>query len=164
MWDRRHIPDSGNIKAGTLKRTDSCLTPATRTLNIYFHLPQAMHHGFAGGITSRHLSRIRSALSRTLKPGRSRTSPGYGIPLRVSEGYYGIVEGRLDVSPPGRNRFTFPPPCFGSLLLWHPTLLVNGLNYFLAMPRLWPLPATVLRGPRLVRALVRVRCPLTGKP
>ena len=58
--------------------------------------------------------------------------------------------------------WTYAPIAFADLAFSAP--FYPPLNYFFVMPRLCPLPATVLRGPRLVRALVRVRCPLSGKP
>ncbi len=63
MRDRRHIPDSDYIKAGTLQGTDSRLAAAARTLNIYLYLPQAVYHGFPGGIASCHLGCIRRAFA-----------------------------------------------------------------------------------------------------
>jgi hypothetical protein len=63
MRDRRHIPDSDDIKARTLQRTNSRLAATARALDIYLYLPQAVYHGFPGGIASRHLGRIRRAFA-----------------------------------------------------------------------------------------------------
>jgi hypothetical protein len=133
MGDVCYILNPDNIETGTLQRADSCLTSAARAFNIYLYLPQAVYHSFPGGITGRHLSRVRRTFAGTFKSGCSRASPGQGISLGVGKGYYRIVEGRLDVSPSGGNGFALSPSRFGSPLLWHPALLVKSLNYFLVI-------------------------------
>ena len=107
MRDGCYIPDSGNVKSGTLQGADSRLAAAAGTLDIYFNLTQAVCHGFSCCIAGCHLSRVRRAFAGTLKPGRSGASPGQGIPLRVGKGYQGIVKAGLNVGPTGRDRFPF---------------------------------------------------------
>ena len=101
MRYRCNVPDSGNVKAGTLQGTDGCLTAAARSLHIDLNLPQPVNHGLAGGVTSRHLGGVRGAFTGTLETGGSGTSPGNGIALGVGQRYYGIIKGRLYVSPAG---------------------------------------------------------------
>jgi len=165
MRNRGHISDTGNMKPCALKRPNSRLTPTARPFNIDIYLTQAVLHSFSRRLLSCQLSSIGSAFARAFKSGCARTSPGENIPLEVSKSYYSIIKGRLNIRLSCWNRFALPS-FFTSFLLRHSKLSFNYVMavYFLATPRLFPLPATVLREPRLVRALVRVRCPLTGRP
>jgi hypothetical protein len=99
MRDGRNVLYPGNIKAGTLQGTDSCLAAATRTFNINLYLPQSMYHRFAGGITGRHLGGVGCAFAGTLESGRAGASPTQGVPLRVGKGYDGIIKAGLYISP-----------------------------------------------------------------
>ena len=63
MGNGCYVPDAGNIKSGTLKRADSRLTSASRALDIYLHLAQAMYHGFSRGVPGCHLGSERSAFA-----------------------------------------------------------------------------------------------------
>ena len=165
MRDRSHISNTGNVKPCALEGTNSRLTPTARSFNINIYLTQAVLHSPSRCLLSCQLSSVGSTLTRALKPGCSRTSPSDNISLGVSKSNYSIIKCRLDIRSPRWNRLAFSS-FSSSLLLRHSNPSFNHIMaiYFLVTPRLFPLPATVLREPRLVRALVRVRCPLTGKP
>jgi hypothetical protein len=127
MRNGRYVPDSRNVQSGTLQGADCRLAAAAWTLDVYFYLTEAVYHSFPGGVAGCHLSRVGCAFAGALETGRAGASPGQGIPLRVREGYDGIIEAGLYISPAGGDRFPFPPPRFYFSLLWHPVLLVPVL-------------------------------------
>ena len=92
MRNRGYVPDSGDVKPGTLERADRCLTATTGAFNVYLHLPQAMFHSLPGGITGCQLRRIWRTFTRTLEAGGAGASPSDDIPLWVGKGHYRIIK------------------------------------------------------------------------
>ncbi len=160
MRYRRHILDRGYHNSGCLNGTDRSLTPAARTFHQHLHLPQTVFSSFLGSLLCCHLGCIWRAFPRPLEPRCARAAPGDDIPLSIGHDHDSIVECGLDVSPTFAYLFSLSSSATAPSFSRHDYLL----RYFFARPRLCPRPATVFRGPRLVRALVRVRCPWTGKP
>src|SRR5579863_211716 len=125
-----------------------------------------MLHCLACRRFSGDLRGIRRTLTRTFEALPTGAAPGDDVAIGVGQGDYGVIKGCLNVRLPTRNRLAFTPP---GLARWF--LFVSGAfchtyaiplrRYFLAVALF--LPATVLFGPRRVRALVRVRCPRTGR-
>ncbi len=174
----RHISDASHGNPGGLQRPNSGLSTSPRPPDVHLHLAQSKLHTLLGGVFGRPLCSVGRSLTRSLEARRSSASPGKHITLVVCKGYYGVVEGRLYICPSLGDEllltFSAPwPP-------WHSSPLQPLSPYFrrslLQTLRLFSVdrkrdyfleteclrPATVLRAPRLVRALVRVRCPLTG--
>src|SRR5262249_15324888 len=127
----------------------------------------------------RHLRRIWSALSRSLEIGGTGAAPRQHISIGIRDGYQSIIECRLNVCSPARHRLPLalalapygPLRSFLRHAYWFPfpglrhpggaglSSLSPGAYFFAA----FFLPATVFFAPRRVRALVRVRCPCTGR-
>jgi len=135
----------------------------TYTPELYPVRFRAFGSGWAGatGRLGSDLGRKRGGLARTTETGATRGSPRQGVALTVGDRDDRVVEGRVDVcNAVGNVLLDFLAGALGSgnLLRCRITChLCSGSSYFFNAT-----PALV--GPLRVRALVRVRCPRTGRP
>lgn len=107
MRNRCDISNTRNVKTRGLKRTYGRLpsTPWAAYVNVY--LAQSVLHTTPCGGFRRSLGGVCSSLARSLESGRPCAPPGQDIALGISQGDDGIVECRLDISPPTWDCFTF---------------------------------------------------------
>src|SRR5438309_6079519 len=117
-----------------------------------------MLHRLTRCCLSGDLSGIRSALARTFEALSTSTTPRDNVTIGVGQSHNCIIKCCLNMGLPTRNGLAFTPPwlarCFLLVSCCH-TAAIPPRRYFLAVA--FFLPATVLFGPRRVRALVRVR-------
>jgi len=161
MGNRGYILNPGDENSRCLESSNCCFTTATRPSDIYLYLAQAVFLGPVSSSLGSQLSRIGGALSRPFEPGCAGTSPSNNIAFGVGNRNNSVIESRLNISLAFRNQLALSPSYSSSPF---PSHILSPFLYFLVAPRLCPRPATVLRRPRLVRALVCVRCPQTGRP
>ena len=157
MGDRGHVLDHADLQAGSLQRTDRSFTTGTGAFYIYFNGFQSMFHRSFG---SSFRSRLRGKRSRFSGASEAQTAgacPAERITLYIGNGHDGIVESGLDMSRTAFDILTSHGVCGWLFLL---QLLPSQLS----LPDYFFLLAIVFFGPLRVRALVLVRCPLTGRP
>lgn len=190
MRQRRHILDHPNRNSGSLQPGDRTLATRTRPFDTDFHFPHSELLGAVCANFSGSLCSKRSAFSAPLEPNGSSCRPAQNLSIGIGNGDQCVIEGRLDV----RNRLGNVTPDLFLLLLCHKNPSVarslSGApccltSFVFAIPSRLPtgerppgqslpdqcfisltpfFPATVLRTPLRVRALVLVLCPRTGRP
>ena len=119
--------------------------PEPGPLHADVHPAHAERHRLARALFGGDRRRERRGLLRTLEPGLARRAPRHRVPVRIGDRDGRVVERRADVGD-----------AFG---LDHALGLLSGSHYLVT----FFLPAIARRGPFLVRALVCVRWPRTGK-
>lgn len=171
----RGVGNGDNLHARRLQRANRHLSPRARSLDENVDLAQSMFHGFPSRRFRRHLRRIWSALAAPLEAVSPRAGPRDNVPTRVGHGDNRIVECRLNIglsprdvfsisSPNSGLAFTAPSPFCHSELIPPGWLLAPLELEERAMTYFFFRPPTARRGPRRVRAFVRVRCPRVGIP
>ena len=130
-------------------------------------LADAVLHTLSGRVLARSLRRERSGLPGAMESDGARASPGYRIALWVGKRDYRVVERGLYVRSSNRDRLALSSTCPWSSchIVLRPVYFADSgqqKRYFLFIVR--PRPATATRLPRLVRPLVFVLCPRTGRP
>src|SRR3954447_12478097 len=160
---RRDVSDLPDLEAGGLERADRGLPAGAGALDEHVDLAHAVLHGPARGGLGRQLGRERGRLAGALEAHLAGRGPGDDRTGRVGDRHDGVVEGALDMRLPVGDVLAFLAPdllycgpC--ARLRWH-----KSVRSYYFRPGFF-LPATVRFGPLRVRALVRVRCPRTGRP
>src|SRR5205807_691245 len=132
---------------------DGRLPARARALDEHVDLADPVLHRPAGALLGRQLSRERGRLARPLEAHVAGRGPGQHVALEIGDGDDRVVERALDVGHAVGDVLALTTPRAAAARL--------GLgHYFLT----FFLPATVFLGPFLVRALVWVRWPCTGRP
>ena len=104
MRNRSDILDGVDFEAGGLQCTDCGFTSGTRALDIDFDGLHTMIDGNLCGGFSGILCSERSRFLRTAEAELAGAGPGYGVALKVSDRYDGVVEGGLNMSRTVFNR------------------------------------------------------------
>src|SRR6266852_2100053 len=153
MRDGRDVRDRRHFETRRLKGADGGLAAGSRSLNEDLDLLEAVLHRAAGRRFGGDLGGKGRALARSLEALAAGAAPGEHVALGVGQRDHRVIEGGLDVCL-----------AHGDVLL----LAAAGADDFLLRHYFFSAAffrtPTVLRGPRRVRALVRVRCPRTGRP
>ncbi len=158
MWNWSNIFNHVYFQTCCLQCTNSSFTSCARSFNKYFYRFQSMDHGSFCSCFCSGLCCERSRFSGTSESESACTCPGNCVALSVCNSNNGIVKGRLDMSSAALNIFTFTTSWCGGFLT-----VVNFSHFSISLPYFFLL-AIVFFGPFLVRALVLVLCPLTGRP
>src|SRR5438132_1267678 len=153
VGDGRHVRDRGDLETRRLQGTDGGLAAGSRTLDEDLDLLEAVLHGAARRRLGGDLGGKGRALARPLEALAAGAAPGEDVALGVGQRHHRVVEGGLDVGLAHRDVLILAASGTDDFLLRH---------YFFSAA-FFRTP-TVLRGPRRVRALVRVRWPRTGRP
>ena len=98
MRYRGHVGNRRYSQTGSLYSANRRFTPRTRTFDKQGNFLQTHRLSCFNRLLRRQTRRERRTLARTFKPNRSRTAPGNGISLRVSDGDDGVVKGCEDVN------------------------------------------------------------------
>lgn len=178
MGDRGRVADRRNLEPRTGERTDGGLAAGTRTLYVYVDAPQSKIMCLPSRRCRRNLRSIRRVFPAPFEAHFSGACPRYCVAVLVGERDDHVVKRGLDVRLTIRldNDVLFADRSAAPLLpfrhvcsrnAFDRTCTVFGghasaLTFYLRGA--FFLPATVRRRPFLVRAFVRVRCPLTGSP
>lgn len=101
--NRRAILNRLDVETGRFESSDGAFTTAARTFDFYVHLSNAKLRSLFSCLLGRHLSRIRRALSTSLKTTRTSTRPAQRITLRVRDGHGGVIERRVDIHDASRH-------------------------------------------------------------
>lgn len=194
MRQRRDIFDRLDRQSRRLQARNGAFTPRPGTLDTNFDFFDTefgglLSTGFCGTLCGK-----RSALTAPLEARSARRRPAQHIAIQIGDCDGRVIERRLDVRDgtcdvpanflPNNFAHSSTPYADANVTLRPDELTARretqsatnlpGKSFMInqTKPRctryrisLTPfLPATVLRTPLRVRALVRVRCPLTGKP
>src|SRR5206468_3117260 len=151
--DRRHVGDRAHLEARRLQRADRRLAAGARPADEDLDRAHAVLQRLLGGGLRRRLRGERRRLAAALESLRSGRAPGDDVAVDVADRDDRVVERALDVRLPVDHVLALSAPGADDLLLGH---YFPALTFFL--------PATARFGPRLLRALVRVRWPRTGRP
>ena len=152
MRQWRNIFDRRDRQPNGLKRPDRGLATGTRPLDPDLDLLDPHGERFFAHHRCRLLCRVGGAFFRSLEPKTTGAGPAQNVPFEVAKRYDLIIKTGEDIRDPhlfGAHAFFTS----NDLLFYH---------FFSVGAAL--ITATVLRLPFLVRAFVRVRCPLTGNP
>src|SRR6266581_4822538 len=153
--NRRHIGDGGDLETRRLQGADGGLAAGSRALDEDLDLLEAVLHGAPRRRFGRDLGGKGRALARPLETLAAGAAPGEDVALGVGQRHDGVVEGGLDMRLAHDDVLLLAAAGADDFLLRHDCYFFASA--FLRTP-------TVLRGPRRVRALVRVRWPRTGRP
>src|SRR6266550_98402 len=153
--DRRDVGDRRDLETRRLQGSDGGLAAGSRALDEDLDLLEAVFHGATRRRLRGDLGGKRRALARALEALAAGAPPGEHVALGVGQRHDGVVEGGLDVRLAHDDVLLLASAGANDLLLGHD-------GYFFASAFLRT--PTVLRGPRRVRAFVRVRWPRTGRP
>lgn len=165
MRDGRHVGDGAHSQPRRLKSANGRFPSRPGALHKNIYLKHPIVHRVPCCPPRRLSGRKGSALSRAFETHRSAAGPVDDVPMRIGHRDDGVIESGMDVGQPPRHIALHPAtrPPLSSLTSSH--MSSNALSvaatdralYFFFIPRRRPRPGTVLRAPRLVRALVRVR-------
>ena len=160
MRDGRDVFDRHDLESCQIQRAYGGFSASTRAFDPNFDAAQSQFHRFLCGFRGCQLSGKRSVFPGAFETGGSRRCPRDHISEIIRERNDCIIKGRLD----GRYTFGVHPNFF--LLLRCGTFLwqFRYLLYYPFLPTFVFFLLTVRLGPLAVRALVFVRCPLTGNP
>src|SRR3954454_21127154 len=150
------VGDRADLQADRLQRPDGGLAAGAGTLHEHVDLAHAVLLRAAGSGLGCHLRGERCRLARALEAHLAGARPGDHVAQRVGDRDDRVVERALDVGVPVSDVLLL----LAAYLLRGRALLC-GRHYF--FPTFF-LPATVLRGPLRVRALVWGRGPGTARP
>src|SRR5438445_935707 len=153
--DGRDVGDRCDLETRRLQGSDGGLAAGSRTLDEDLDLLEAVLHRAACRRLGRDLGGKGRALARALEALAAGAAPGEDVALGVGQRHDRVVEGGLDVRLAHDDVLLFAAAGADDFLLRHDCYFFASA--FLRTP-------TVLRGPRRVRALVRVRWPRTGSP
>src|SRR4051794_972267 len=151
-----HVLNGADLEADRLQAPDGGLAAGAGTLHEHVDLAHAVLLRATCGRLGRHLRRERRRLAGALEAHLAGARPGDHVAHGVGDRDDRVVERALDVRVP-----------VGDVLLLFAAYLLRGRLLRCARHYFFPtffLPATVLRGPLRVRALVCVRWPRTGSP
>src|SRR2546421_753277 len=153
--DGRDVGDRGDLETRRLQGADGGLAAGSRALDEGLDLLEAVLHRaarprFGGGLRGKG-----RALARPLEALAAGAAPGEDVALGVGQRHDRVVEGGLDMRLTHDDVLLLAAAGADDFLLRHDCYFFASA--FLRTP-------TVLRGPRRVRALVRVRWPRTGSP
>src|SRR5688572_16565748 len=146
VGNRRDVLDGLHLKSGRRERLDRGLATAARAPHAHMHATHAGAQRLASRLFRGDRRRKRGALLGPLEARLARRTPRDRVPVHVRDRDRRVVEGRVDVRDP---------------LGFHDSLGLFARRHYLVT---FFLPAIARRGPFLVRALVCVRCPRTGRP
>src|SRR5258708_32998480 len=152
--DRRDVGDRADLQASRLQRADRRLTAGTRPAHEDLDRAHAVLERLLGGRLGGLLRRERRRLAAPLEALRAGRAPRDHVAVDVADRDDRGVERALDVRLLGYCVLALAAPRPHDLLLLGHYL--PALTFFL--------PATARFGPRLLRALVRVRWPPPGSP
>src|SRR3954447_6159621 len=144
-----HVLDGADLEADRLQAPDGGLTAGAGTLHEHVDLTHAVLLRATRGRLGGHLRGERRRLARALEAHLAGARPGDHVAQRVRDRDDRVVERALDVGVP-----------VSDVLLLLAAHLLRGRLLRCARHYFFPtffLPATVLRGPLRVRALVWVR-------
>src|SRR4051794_19763212 len=144
-----HVLDGADLEADSLQGTNGGLAAGAGTLHEHVDLAHAVLLRAAGSRLGSHLRGERRRLAGALEPHLAGARPGDHVAHRVGDRDDRVVERALDVRVP-----------VSDVLLLLAAHLLRGRLLLCARHYFFPtffLPATVLRGPLRVRALVWVR-------
>src|SRR5690606_9121470 len=148
--------NAGDLDAQRVQRTDGGFATGAGTLYTYVERLDAIFHGLATSLLGSNLCCERRGLARALETGATSRRPRQGVALAVGNGDDSVVERCVDVRDAVRYAlFDLLASARGAACGSFCHLLF--LDYFFR-------EAAARRGPLRVRALVRVRCPCTGRP
>src|ERR1700733_11837201 len=184
--DRRDVGNARDLQPAGVEGTHRRLATRTGAGHAHLDVLHPMLLGGGAGLLGRHLGRKRRALARTAKATATRGGPGQRIALPIGDRDDRVVERCMHVSDRVEHVFArllgLLRPAGRALLLWFlishrcgclcafSRSKTSSLLCFrdAARPQVLPGGAlsltACLRGPLRVRALVRVRCPRTGRP
>jgi hypothetical protein len=169
MRNRRYIANHAYFQARSCEGSDRRFSTRSRTTDSNIEGTHAVIPRLIGSVHRRLLRRERSSLTGTAEAKRAGALPGHYFPLVVGDGDDRVVERGLNVRQAERHILAF---FLLKLLLFafflgrccsaaccccrfrHGYVLAAAFFLFATVP---------LRGPFLVRALVCVRCPRTGR-
>src|SRR5882762_260345 len=152
--NRRHVADRANLQPSARQRLDRGLAPRPGALHAHVDALHAQVERFARRLLGRDGRGEGRRLLRSLEPRLARGTPRDGVPLQVGDRDQRVVERRRDVGDALRLDDFLGALGARRLRLCH-------LGYFFSKG--FFLPAIARRGPFLVRALVCVRWPRTGR-
>src|SRR6266581_1201318 len=152
--NRRDVGDRRDLETRRLQGADGGLAAGSRALDEDLDLLEAVLHRAARRRFGRDLGGKGRALARPLETLAAGAAPGEDVALGVGQRYDGVVEGGLDMRLAHDDVLLLAAAGADDFLLRHDCYFFASA--FLRTP-------TVLRGPRRVRALVRVRWPRTGR-
>jgi hypothetical protein len=184
MRKRRDVLDRPDCQSRLVEGLNGRLPTTSGAVHFDFHFADPEFLSILRTDLGGPLGGKGSALSATLEADRSSRSPGQHVAVAVGDRHDGVVEAALNVDNPLRD-----VPSRSFLLrvshdtcqliskrdLFEPKPLLPGSSdfaqrgHFVDPDRHYRrsftpfLPATVFLGPLRVRALVRVRCPRTGR-
>src|SRR5690606_18774242 len=148
--------NAGDLDAQGVQRANRGFAARTRSLHEHVERLDAVFHCLASGLFGSNLCGERRGLARALEPGTTSGRPRQGVALTVGDGDDSVVERSVDVRDAvGNTLLDLLASARGAAGGSFCHLLV--LDYFFR-------EAAARRGPLRVRALVRVRCPRTGRP
>src|SRR5438105_148612 len=151
--DGRDVRDRAHLEPGRLQRADRGLTTGAGSAHEDLDRPHAVLERLLRGGLGRDLGREGSRLAAALETLRAGAAPRDDVSVDVADRDDGVVERALDVSLSVDDVLALAPAGPDDLLLLGH---LPAFTFFL--------PATARLGPRRLRALVRVRCPCTGRP
>lgn len=155
MGNRRHVFNRADVQAGDLKRSDRSLAALTGAFDIDLDRFQTvLHCGLGSGLGS-HLRGKRVDLREPLYPSPPADAQESAFPAVSVIVTIVLLKLELICAAP-RSTFLRSRRFFVTTFFCIFAIRVS-LPYFFLL-------AMVLTGPFLVRALVLVRCPLTGRP
>lgn len=186
--DRRDFFNQFDVQSGRLQGRDRTFAARTGAFDAYFDITHTELSCLFGRLLSGTLTGERRAFAASFETAGAGTGPAKRVTLGIRDGHCGVVERGVYVS---NTVADVPADTFLFVGLCHRKFSNRSMNGggegkkdarpHVADRRdgstscgrseacdqrksLTPfLPATVLRGPLRVRALVLVRCPRTGK-
>jgi len=160
--NRGHVGDARDLHAQRVQRAHRGFAAGAGALDPHLEILHAVFRGGAAGALRGDLRSERRRLARALEARTAGRRPRQGVALPVGDRDDRVVEGRGMCAMPSATLFlTFlrtRAPAFGCCVA-----ICGFLDRYLPAG-LAPVLARDFFGPLRVRALVRVRCPRTGRP
>ena len=150
------------LKTCRLQASDGRFSAGPGAFNYNINLNHSVILCLLCSCLSCHLSSVGSGFTRSLKANRSSRCPRDNTALFIGYANDRVVKSGVDTGNGIIYILSFLLVRLLVLLATQFPSLNNNFSYFFIVA--FFLPAIALLGPFRVRAFVRVRCPLTGRP